>query len=171
MELRCPKCNSTDLKKVSLVYQEGAFRTEGQTRMRAAVIGGSGADVLVGKASTRASHQSVLSKRLSPPIKWSYRRLVFWSALIFTSGGWLVFYIKIIATNATSVSSSPLSGYVLTGGVIFGFVLALALRHNHSVYPKQLAEWDRSFICPRCGTVCPHESADRGAKPLGRSVG
>src|SRR3974390_969114 len=103
MELHCPKCNSTDLMRVSLLYQEGGFRTEGQTRMRAAVIGGSGADVLVGKASTRAWHHSALSKRLSPPTTWSYRRLVFWSALIFLSGGWLVFYINTIATNATSV--------------------------------------------------------------------
>jgi hypothetical protein len=157
MELCCPKCNSTDLKKVSLVYQEGAFRTEGQNRILAAVIGGSGADVLVGKSSTRTSRQSALSKRLSPPMRWSYRRLVFWSALIVTSGGWLVFYINTIATKTTSLSSSPLSGYVLTAGVILGFVLALALRHNHSVYPKQLLEWDRSFICPRCGMVSPHK--------------
>ena len=156
MELHCPKCNSADLKRVSLVYQEGAFRTEGQTRMRAAIIGGSGAGVLVGKASTPASHQSALSKRLSPPMKWSYRRVIFWSALIFLSGGWLVFYINTIATNATSVSSAPLSRYVLTAGVIFGFVLTLAFRHNHSVYLKRLVEWDRSFICPRCGTVSPH---------------
>src|SRR5258708_5966337 len=28
MDLRCPKCNSTDLKKVSLAYQEGFYRTE-----------------------------------------------------------------------------------------------------------------------------------------------
>ena len=91
------------------------------------------------------------------PITWSYRRLVFWSDLIFLSGGWLVFYLNTLATNATSVSSAPLFGYVLTAEVIFGFVLALAFRHNQSVYRKRLAEWDRSFICPRCGTVSPHE--------------
>ena len=27
MDLRCPKCNSTDLKKVSLAYEEGLFRS------------------------------------------------------------------------------------------------------------------------------------------------
>jgi len=153
MELRCPKCNSTDLKKVSLVYQEGAFRTEGQTRMRAAVIGGSGADVLVGKASTRASHQSVLSKRLSPPIKWSYRRLVFWSALIFTSGGWLVFYINTVTKNATTATPPALTEYAFVAAAVFAIIGVLVVRHNLSVYPRRFAEWDRSFICQRCGTM------------------
>jgi len=135
------------------VYQEGAFRTEGQTRMRAAVIGGSGADVLVGKASTRASHQSVLSKRLSPPIKWSYRRLVFWSALIFTSGGWLVFYINTVTKNATTATPPALTEYAFVAAAVFAIIGVLVVRHNLSVYPRRFAEWDRSFICQRCGTM------------------
>jgi hypothetical protein len=32
-------------------------------------------------------------------------------------------------------------------------MLLLVVRHNHSVYPRRFAEWDRSFICQRCGTV------------------
>src|ERR1700674_3147216 len=40
MDLRCPKCNSTDLKKVSLAYDEGLFRTEARTRLHSAVVGG-----------------------------------------------------------------------------------------------------------------------------------
>lgn len=135
------------------MYQEGAFRTEGQTRMRAAVIGGSGADVLVGKASTRASHQSVLSKRLSPPIKWSYRRLVFWSALIFTSGGWLVFYINTVTKNATTATPPALTEYAFVAAAVFAIIGVLVVRHNLSVYPRRFAEWDRSFICQRCGTM------------------
>jgi len=35
--LRCPNCNSTDLKKVSLAYQEGLFDT---ARLRAVAVGG-----------------------------------------------------------------------------------------------------------------------------------
>ena len=113
MELRCPKCNSTDLRKVSLAHEEGAFRTEVRTRLRAAEIGGSGGDVLVGRASTRGSHQSALSKRLKPPVKWSYRRLVLWSGLVFVCGAWLVFYVNMITRNATTVASPALTGYIL----------------------------------------------------------
>jgi hypothetical protein len=34
--LRCPNCNSTYLKKVSLAYQQGLFYTLAHTRLRAA---------------------------------------------------------------------------------------------------------------------------------------
>jgi len=153
MDLCCPKCNSTDLKKVSLAYEEGIFRTEAQTRMRAAIIGGSGADFVVGRASTHGSHESALAKRLRPPVKWSYRKLLFWSALFFLCGGWLVFYVNTIAKNATTVGSPALTAYVLIGSAIFALLVVLVVRHNLAAYPKRFAEWDRSFICQRCGTV------------------
>ena len=153
MELCCPKCNSTDLKKVSLAYEEGTFRAEAQTRMRAAVVGGSGADLIVGRASTRASHQSALSKKLRPPLKWSYRKVMFWSVLVFLCGGWLVFYVNTVGKNATTVISPALTGYAVIAAIVFAFMVALVVRHNISVYPKRFAEWDRSFICERCGAL------------------
>src|SRR2546426_9141856 len=100
MDLRCAKCNGTDLRKVSLAYQEGLFRSEARTGFRAAVVGGNGPDLVVGRATTRGSHQSALSKRLSPPAKWSYLKVVFWSGLVYLGVGWLVFYINIVTTNA-----------------------------------------------------------------------
>jgi hypothetical protein len=110
-----------DLKWVSLAYPEGSFRSEGQTRIRAAVVGGSGVDLVVDRASTRASHQLAHSERLTLPVKWSYRKLLFWSVLVFMSG-------------------------VITA-VVFAALRALVVRHNQSVYPKRLAEWDSSFLC------------------------
>src|SRR5205085_6156349 len=63
--LRCPNCSSTDLKKVSLAYQEGLFYTAARTRLRAVVVGGCGPDLIIGKATTRCFHQFVLSKLLT----------------------------------------------------------------------------------------------------------
>jgi hypothetical protein len=34
MDLRCPQCNSGDLKKVSLVYQEGISHVNAGTQLR-----------------------------------------------------------------------------------------------------------------------------------------
>lgn len=157
MDLRCPKCNGTDLKKVSLAYQEGLYRVDASTRLSAALVGGSGPDLAVGHATTQASHQSALSKRLTPPAKWSYRKVLFWSVLVFGCGGWLVFYVNTVATNATTVISTPLVLFGLVGAVaVIGLVL-LARKHNHSAYQRQYAAWDRSFICQRCGTVSEQE--------------
>ena len=112
----------------------------------------------MGEASTHASHQSALSKRLTPPVKWSYRKVIFWSALVVLCGGWLVFYVNTITGSATTVMSPALAGYALVASVVFVFVV-LVMRHNLSVYPKRFAEWERSFICQRCGTISKPELA------------
>src|ERR1700682_4699349 len=125
MDLRCPKCNSTDLKKVSLAYQEGLYRTDARTRLSAALVGANGPDLVVGRATTQASHQSALSKQLRPPAKWSYLKVGSWSVLGFLCVGWLVFYVNTVTTNATTVSSAPLSLFSLISGVIFVLLLFL----------------------------------------------
>jgi hypothetical protein len=163
MDLRCPKCNSTDLKKVSLAHEEGLFRSEGRTRLRAVVLSGGGPDLLVGRATTREAGQSALSKKLTPPVKWSYLKVVGWSILVFVCVGWLVFYVNTITANATTVSSAPLTFFALISGAIFALLLFLAWRHNHSTYSREYAEWGRSFVCERCGTVSQHDISGTSA--------
>ena len=153
MDLRCPKCNSTDLKKVSLAHEEGLFRSEGRTRVSAVVAGSGGPDLVVGRATTRGTQQSALSKKLTPPLKWSYLKVIGWSVLVFLSAGWLVFYVNTVTTNATTVSSGPLTLFALIYAAILALLLFLVWRHNHSSYQTQYAHWDKSFICERCGTV------------------
>ena len=153
MDLSCPKCNSTDLKKVSLAYQEGLYRTDARTRLSAALVGGNGPDLIVGRATTQASHQSALSKQLSPPAKWSYLKVGSWSVLAFLCVGWLVFYVNTVSTNSSTVSSAPLTLFALIFAAAFALLLVFVWKHNHSTYQKRFTEWDRSFICSRCGAV------------------
>jgi len=157
MDMRCPKCNGTDLKKLSLVYEEGLYRGEGRTRLSAALVGGSGPDLVVGRATTHASHQSALSKQLSPPAKWSYLKVGSWSVLAFLCVGWIVFYVNSVATNSSTVSSLPLRFFALISAAIFSLVLFLVWKHNNFTYKRRFSEWDSSFICLRCGAVSPHE--------------
>ena len=153
MDLRCPKCNSTDLKKVSLAYQEGLYRTDARARLSGALVGDSGPDLIVGRATTQASHQTSLSKQLSPPAKWSYLKVGSWSVLAFLCVGWIVFYVNTVATNSSTVSSPPLTIFGLISAAILVLLLFLVWKHNHFIYQKRFAEWDRSFFCKRCGTV------------------
>lgn len=92
-------------------------------------------------------------------MKWSYRKLIFWSALAFLCVGWLVFYVNTITKNASTVSSPALTAYAVIGAAIFACILALFLRHSVSVYPRRFAEWERSFICQRCGAINKAESS------------
>jgi hypothetical protein len=76
MDLQCPNCRSTDLKKVSLAYQEGLQRVNMGTRLRGVVVGSDGPDLVVGRATTKGTQQTEISKVLTPPKKWSYLKLI-----------------------------------------------------------------------------------------------
>jgi hypothetical protein len=158
MDLQCPNCRSTDLKKVSLAYQEGLQRVSTCTRLRGVVVGSDGPDVVVGRATTKGIQQTEISKMLSPPKKWSYLKLLGWSLLVFLSVGWIVFYMNAIAMNSTSVSSVPLTIYVVIYAGVFAAIVVLFSKHNHSTFPRQFAQWDRSFVCKRCGIVSQQET-------------
>jgi hypothetical protein len=153
MDLRCPKCNSADLKKVSLVYEEGLSRVDARTRLRAVAVGGNGPDLVVGRATTQGSQQSALSRKLSPPVKWSYKKAIFRSGLLFLCGGWVVFYVNTLATKSSTVWSPPLTLFTLMSAAGCALVLFLIWRHNQAGYAQEYARWDRAFICQRCGAV------------------
>ena len=126
------------------------------TRMGAVGLGGRGPDLVIGKSTTRALHQSVLSQRLSPPVKWSYRKLTLWWELMFLSIGWIIFYINTIAGNSSAVLSPPLIRFSLLSAATFLLLLVLFWRHNQSTYKRRYSQ-ERSFLCQRCGTVTVQE--------------
>ena len=45
MDLRCPNCNSTNLKSLSVAFQEGRFSVNASSRLRGVVVGEGGPDV------------------------------------------------------------------------------------------------------------------------------
>ena len=156
MDLRCPKCNCTDLKKVSLAYQEGTYHIDARSRMRGLLFAGGGPGILVGRTSTRGSQQSALSKRLSPPTKWSYVKLVGWSAVVTLIA--LIIYVQHVMSGPVPASSLPVKLYVALAPVVFVLLVGIVWRHNHSTYEQKYARWNESFICERCGAVSEQES-------------
>ena len=154
MDLRCPNCNGSELKRASLAYEEGRSRLAARTRLRGMVFG-DGANVIVGTAVTRGMNESEMSKRLRPPRKWSYRKLFFGAGLVSLVS--LMVYIHFVMGSSSTVSGLPV---VVFGAIGLGVLLVLLLlvaRRNLLVYPRQCAEWERSFVCQRCGTVSLHQ--------------
>ena len=86
MDLRCPQCNSTDLKKLSLAYQEGISHVNAGTRLRDAMVGSDGPDLVVGSWTTKGIQQTAISKVAAPPTTWSYKTLVGWSVVVSCGG-------------------------------------------------------------------------------------
>jgi hypothetical protein len=158
MDLRCPDCNSLELKKVSLAHEEGLFHTTARSRLRGFLLGENGPNLVVGRAITQGTHQSQLSVRLRPPVKWSYGKLILWSALF--SFGVLVVYIHSVMGSPAPASSLGVVTYLVLFPVILLFCLFLVWRHNTFFYPRQLERWNQSFICQRCGAVSEHNLAE-----------
>ena len=156
VDLRCPNCNGAELKKVSLAYQEGLIRVDTRTRLRGVVVGQGGPDVVVGRATTRGHEQTALSRTLSPPLKWSYLKLIVWSSVLSLVA--LVSYVRSVMSSPGPASSLPVKLYAVVFPLVFLFLVTLFWRHNHSTYSREYAEWNRSFLCERCGTVSQHGS-------------
>lgn len=75
MDLRCPKCRSDALKKVSLAYEEGLQSISTRGRIRGVVVGSDGPNLIVGRATAKGTQQTAISRALTPPKRWSYVRL------------------------------------------------------------------------------------------------
>jgi hypothetical protein len=155
MDLRCPNCNSADLKKVSLAYQENVRHVDTRTRLRAFLFGNDGPNLIVGSAVTQGVHWTQLSKLLSPPRKWSYVRLIVGSLVVTLAAAFA--YIVFVASSPPPVSTLPLKMYVFLAPVIFLVLVFLFWRHNRLRFPQEYAQWNRSFICQRCGAVSLHD--------------
>ena len=155
MDLRCPKCNSTDLKKVSLAHQEGRFRVDTRTRLRGVIVGEGGPDVVVGRATTRGTHQTELSKQLSPPAKWSYLKLFGWSVVFSLVA--LVAYVRSVMSGPSPASSLPVKLYALFCPVFWlSFLLSIGGTITRPIRANTLSGTVRSFAND-AGTVSEHD--------------
>jgi hypothetical protein len=155
VEWKCPKCGSADLKKVSLVYQDGLSQTKSRSRLFGFLLGTAGPAIVTGASVRYGTQQSDLSQSLNPPSKWSYTRLV---ARFFVASCLALFaYIVFVSASNPPVSTLPVKLYVFLAPVSFLFLLVLFFRHNRFVYPRQYSQWDHSFLCQRCGSIDSHD--------------
>lgn len=161
MDLRCPQCNSTDLKRLSLAYQEGFSQIKIHSRLRAIAVGSDGPDVIVGRIAGRGTAQTELSKTFSPPRKWSYRKLLRYWLFGLVVGSWAVIALDWSMTNSTTVISIPLFWFVaFCVGLCFLFG-SIWWKHNRSTFPREYARWNSSFVCNKCGSVSEQKLPDQ----------
>jgi hypothetical protein len=142
--LRCPQCGSDDTRKVSLVYGEGTSSISGSVRTYGRSSDG-GTGYSFGNLS--GSQQTELSRRLAPPAQKQHSpRAV--AALFVT----LMVVSFVVLTNG----GTPVG--VMAIGLPIAFLAFYAANGdtrawNETELPKLRAEWERKFLCRRCGVV------------------
>jgi hypothetical protein len=143
MNLACPKCTSQEVRKLSLIHNEGLsiINTQSQTvAFGGGAFGGVGSTAAAG-TSTVGRQQTALSKQAAPPAK---KHWILWATLagffaLFTMGG------------LTRPSFGTLFTLIIAGlGVRFALQ---ARKYNAEIHPSLQQQWERSFMCNRCGEV------------------
>jgi hypothetical protein len=108
------------------------------------VFGQARPGLVAGRAATRGTRQTELSRMLRPPMKWSYVRLAV-RAVLVTVPAFIACVIFVIVSNPP-VSSLPVKLYVFLAPVFLLLLVFLIWRHNHTTFPREYAQWNRSFI-------------------------
>ncbi len=150
--MECSVCQSTNLIKISLAYEQGLSEYKGRSRSHGLSLGTGGLGLWGGRAKTKGTFQTRLPARLSPPIKRSYWKSFKW---------WLVGLIILwfvgtaVQENAHNVKEfSRLFGWAMDAyATALVLLWCLIWRYNHLLFPTQYRRWDRSFMCRRCGNV------------------
>lgn len=139
--LACPKCTSTEVRKLSLIYNEGLSTIHTQSTSVGSGVAGGG--MAFGSASTHSvgRQQTALSKQAAPPDK---KRWLLWSAAA-------VFVGLISLGNITHPGLWTLIGLGITAMSV-KFAVS-GRRYNLDVHPGLYQKWEQSFMCNRCGEM------------------
>lgn len=165
MNIECPECGSTELKRLSLVYAEGLSDLNARSRGWGLIIGSSGADLGFGKFKTKGEIQTRLSQKVSPPCKWSYWKIVFGGLIGLTILEFIFGYVDtFLRTGGNFNQQIAWLSYAWLG--IVALILCFAARHNLGIYSRRYRLWDRSFMCRACGHIA---QLNRSSDPRGQA--
>jgi len=178
MDFTCPLCGSHHATRLALVQAKGRSRSQSWSL----TAGGGGIFSLAlafltlpfklfGFGSitrTRGTSETFLASETAPPAPIPIGKFVV-VALVVTT----MMMSMVSGIQATSLAVHNGLGIVIgnlaTFGVLAFFIASIvaANRYNRTVWPQKEAEWQRTFLCGRCGAtyVVPEYSPD-GVKPV-----
>jgi len=139
--LACTKCGAAEVRRLSLIYQEGLSTINTQSQTMGSSFGGGGAAFGSASTHTTGRQQTALSKQASPPAK---KHTILWSI----SAGMFGFF-------SLAGLAHPGVGTLVTIAITAASVrFALqAKAFNALKFPELHQRWERSFMCNRCGEV------------------
>lgn len=153
--MHCPSCGTQDVRKVSMVYENGVQKTRSRTLFGGGLLSLFGPALGVGGAVTRGRNTTLQAERLAPPQKAHPFLMAF---LIFLAMGLFGGMPMVILHFMFGKVGTAIGSFIYLI-LIFGlpiFVIVQGLKNNHRL-PAQLEKWNNLFICERCGDVFTKE--------------
>ena len=135
--IACTKCGSSEVRRLSLIYEEGLSHsaTQSQTAFGGAAFGSTASTFSTGTS------QTALSKKAAPPTK---KHTILWALL----AGFLGF--------CTVAGIANFSFWTLVFGGLTYLAVMKSLKakaYNAMAFHEEHERWQRSFMCNRCGGV------------------
>ncbi len=143
----CPKCHSTNIQKLSVVYQEG--HTEIELRSK----DNSWTDSKEYK--TTGVQKTKLAESAAPPKNESYLETILalgFFYVIVRVVQWIVLAF-LIPKNLTSFVETIASWGINLIFLYFLYSLLKGVHEYKKIYPQKLDEWKRSWVCKKCGHI------------------
>ena len=141
---KCPKCNSENVQKASVVFAKGTQNLAAVTVGGGIVSTGEGGGLGGGLGVTSGTSQSLLAQLIAPPVKQDMKGI----ALIFIA----CFSLLCVALTPILDLFVQLAIFIpVTTGVI---ILAVYLNKKECKrYEKEFNKWNLLWFCNRCGNV------------------
>jgi DNA-directed RNA polymerase subunit RPC12/RpoP len=132
--IRCPECGASDFRKLSVIYEDGVSVVETATSGVGISLSGS---VGLGRAKTTGTHRTLLAERAAPPDKMP---LSGWTGLVVLVGFMFV-------ASGQAIGFGLLLGLPALGWLFY------ARYYNTKIWSPLYTEWQRRYMCDRCGSV------------------
>lgn len=139
---KCPYCQSENIQSYNIAYAGGFSNVNGVTT---GVGIGMGGRVGVGVGNTVGTQQTALSMMAAPPEKKSTTGLFIKGAIGIYFGLGLILLVS-------GFSKSNWSLIIYFGAyAILLYIIHRRTVWNREVYPQLRKDWERTYICLRCG--------------------
>ena len=137
-----PYCQSENIQSYNIAYASGFSNVSGVTTGVGVGVGGR---VGVGVGNTVGTQQTVLSMMATPPKQKSTTSLFIMGTLGIYFGLGLVLLV-----SGLSKSNWSLLLYIGAYAILI-YAIHRRTVWNRTVYPQLRRDWERTYICLRCG--------------------
>lgn len=152
MAMHCPSCGTQDVRKVSMVYEEGVQITRSKTIFGGGLLSLFGPALGMGGAYSKGKAASLLAEKLSPPK--APKSVLLTAIKSFILGMAIGLAAWTILGDRYGIPGKKI-GTIIMAILLIGLpaykITQVVKRRKR--YPAELSNWNQLFICERCGEV------------------
>lgn len=153
--MQCPQCQSKNTKKLSMVYATGTRHSQSVSSSRSRSINSNLTARVGGSQSQRQSiSQTALARAVSPPTPSRLPKIV--AALL----AFMFVFPAFVAVFSPSDISVFKRIFAFIMFVVFSAGTFFAYKFLNRNYEQQLSDWNRAWVCMRCGHAYDPDDSD-----------